>query len=321
MPRTKTPKRTKNPLTGRYTSADGAITVDVDPWPEPGVHYWSKSCAETAMNCWKAFEYKYRHFRTAKGASESLALGSIAHAGLNDVWRGKAQWWRGLYREACGYPVSEDVPGYIRDKALGMVSAYQEYYSPEEGDLVEVPLYCRINGLPVQAHFDVGLWKSRYTLEHKTAGRYPERTKATKLATDVQARLYTLLSEIVLKSDGVIYDTIVGPKLTHTRSETRSQYANRIRNRLLSQPEKHFHRITLRRPDYKATVEQLQSLVETAKHFDLVKLYPRSMRVNSCFEWRRACDYLPVCSGSTTLENDDLYETRRRSGRGTEDAG
>lgn len=268
------------------------------------------------MTCPKMFAYKYRDKVESKAASESLALGSIAHAGLNATYMG-TPWLAAIAKECKRFPLDGDeLPDYLGRKAAGMVGAYREFYGPDlSGDLVEMPVYFRANGIPLQVHFDVGLFRGKHTLEHKTAGRLPGRNKARELATDVQARLYTMVSELVLDSGGVIYDTIVGPKLVRTAKETRETYQERIKERLLTQPDKHFHRVTLRRPDYSATLEQLTDLIDTVKFYDQHKIYPKHMRNQACYAWFRACDYLPVCSGETDLTDERLYRVRtsRRS--------
>ncbi len=196
----------------------------------------------------------------------------------------------------------------------------------------------RARGLRLAGKIDVIVRKredgTTWLVEHKTSGAdlSPGSTYWQRLRMDSQVSLYfdggaaCKLGEIA----GCIYDVIEKPgirplKATHVEArkftkdgrlyanqrdadETVEEYTLRLVDLVTADPEAYFQRsevirldgeLDAARSDVAATVELMKAATRTG-------ISPRN--VDNCHAYGRPCDYLDVCNGSASIDDDTKFQ-------------
>ena len=92
--------------------------------------------------------------------------------------------------------------------------------------------------------------------------------------------------------------------------ETLDEYRTRLTEDIIKRPEWYFQRNEIVRLDHDNEAHALD-IVHTAemiRHATDRNAWPRSP--NACERYHRLCEFFPVCSGETTIEDDVRYETK-----------
>lgn len=156
----------------------------------------------------------------------------------------------------------------------------------------------------------------RLLLEHKTTSDSIEDPTAPywmRLDIDAQIDLYSLANlQMGEPVDGVLYDVIRKPGIRPKKSsgETIPQYQVRLGEDTIARPDFYFGRKVIYRLD-EQLLEAAEETWNVATEIREARAKDRHYRnSNACLAWGRPCEYLPICSGRASPE-DDRYTNRK----------
>ncbi len=112
--------------------------------------------------------------------------------------------------------------------------------------------------------------------------------------------------------EGILYDVAKKPALRPGKHETASGFAERVMRDMQGRMGFYFQRQEVVRLESEARRYQ-QDLWDYAcilSDAERLSRWPRNP--DRCRQFGRACDYLGVCTGTASLDDDFLFETRRR---------
>jgi hypothetical protein len=94
--------------------------------------------------------------------------------------------------------------------------------------------------------------------------------------------------------------------------ETDDEYELRILEDIAEKPEKYFqrHDIVRYEDEHQAHIRDVAGNVRLMQLVEEMPEAPRN--VNSCFKWGKSCPYLPVCLGEDRIDNNFVYQDRKR---------
>jgi len=239
---------------------------------------WSSiSCFQ---KCPRAYHFAYERLLRPVSEAPALSFGTAVHRAL-------AGFWSGEQMPAAGDPIADI-----------LLRHYSARRHDCHGD-VELVLERKIPGMRrVRLQGKLDALVSDGIVEHKTTARTIEigGDYHQALALDGQVSTYLYLAEQQL----CYYDVIRKPLLRQKQSETEAEYHARVD---ASIDDTHFALWAVTRTD-----DEITRWIE-----DTVKPVIRAMRrparpqhPQRCWDWGRACDYWPICSGQAT-EHDQRY--------------
>lgn len=274
---------------------------------------WSASNINTFARCPRLWQYKYVKRRVPIHKSDSLMLGTAVHEGL-EAW----------FSEGCTdkarqavLECTEDMTPQVRYRALGMVMGYMQHYADDNFVVraVEELVHVTLGGQKFVVKMDglIEMGGLVYVLEHKTTGARIGETDIywQQREMDFQIDLYLLAAEqLGYKPHGVLYDVLGKCTLKLLKKETPEEHAERVATWMLK-PGKLKRAIYLRSDEQlKQTNADVLGFVDMAVAAKKSGVFPRNL--GRCFDYNKACEYLPVCQGRTTLDDSRLYEVRKR---------
>lgn len=103
------------------------------------------------------------------------------------------------------------------------------------------------------------------------------------------------------KRDGTLYAN------QRDKDETADEYRARLRDHIAENPNEYFQRAEIYRlaNEEKDAAFDLWQTARMIRDAELADRWPRNP--NMCFFWNRPCDFWPVCSGETSIENPNRY--------------
>ena len=97
--------------------------------------------------------------------------------------------------------------------------------------------------------------------------------------------------------------------------ETDDEYELRVLEDIAEKPDRYFQRHDIVRYEDEHQAH-LRDVAGNVRLMQLVETMPEAPRnVNSCFKWGRSCPYLPVCLGEDRIDNNLMYQDRKREKR------
>jgi len=247
----------------------------------------------------------------SKFKGRALGIGTVFHAGC-------ASWYMTDFNETAAVAecmaIDEELERADRLLAAGMVKGYAQNYAGCTWEILEIEkdMYVTVNGTDFIVKMDgiVRIGMDVWVLEHKTASRI-DRNYWAQREMDLQIDLYLIAAKMLgYNPKGVLYDVVVKPKLKFLDRETEEQYINRCAA-WVQQPGKMEQVQYIRTPEQlEYTTRDTTEMVACTQRAIKSDQFPRNM--NACFDFYRDCEFLPVCQGRTTLEDDMLYQVRKR---------
>lgn len=130
-----------------------------------------------------------------------------------------------------------------------------------------------------------------------------ERAKATPL----EKRKYTKIT----KAEPVarLYANM------RENDETDDEYELRVLEDIAEKPERYFqrHDIVRYEDEHQAHIRDVAGTVRLMQVVEEMSEAPRN--VDACFHWGRSCSFLPVCLGEDRIDNNALFQDRKRAVR------
>jgi len=266
------------------------------------------------MRCPRLYRYRYIDNKTNTGSNDILTFGQEFHEGLEQFWHGKRQY-------QIPYDAFSDT-----DQALicdALLTSYLDRYSLDEVELLECEVKHEIemNGVTRVVIFDAVIkYRGRTLLvESKTTRSYIDEKSWywNRLDLDVQTGLYVWAArELGYAVDGVLYDVSRVPKLKKGKvgrkeifGETDEQFYDRVLATIYKDQDK-YHVRKLFNPDVDEVMLQVKMWEDMLKLSDERGEFPKNH--NSCQMYGRTCEFKPVCTGDTTLDNERLYTIRKK---------
>ena len=301
----------------------------------------SHTSAQTYRVCPRAYEFRYVLGYRSIVVSEALTFGKLIHSGLELLLR--SNWSTEELHQMIWSAEADDVD---RVKAEVLLMGYCMRWSGEPLQIVEVekafrmPLTNPATGAASRTFELVGVIDAIVTsarlhwqMEHKTSAEdiSPGSMYWQRLRIDPQISTY-MLGAKALGYDvaGCIYDVIGKPRIKlykATPSESRKykrdgtlyasqrtddelleEFAERLRNEIADNPERYYQRgEVVRLADEEAEAQfDLWHTARMIRESELARRWPRN--TGGCFKYNRPCDYWPVCTGETNLEDRARYK-------------
>jgi hypothetical protein len=231
----------------------------------------------------------------------------------------------------------------------GVYEAYRKHYASDtlKFECAEVELFAPLESTPafkLTGTLDALATDhrgERVVVDHKTTSSRtdPGSWYLEKLIVNSQATNYLNLAVANgLKPDRAVWNIIKLPKLSrrttarapeyYQRSgpwgkagdlrtpgydpETPDQFCDLVRDTMLANPVEHFIRVDVTRFDSELAeglIEANQVAQQILSAWD-TGAFPRN--TNSCFNFGAQCEFWPVCTGSATTSDRQLYQLRTR---------
>lgn len=312
----------------------------------------SNSELRTFRRCPREHHFSYRLKRRTKRKSEALRFGTLSHHGLEAWWRCDGDASARLSAACAALEVhGKDADPFDVAKAQALLVGYTARWADEPMEVLaveaqfEAPLVNPASGhesktfaLGGKIDAIVRLPSGRVALiEHKTTSEeiglgadYWRRVSAL----DSQASMYHVGARALGHDVEVcVFDVIRKPgqkplKKTETIKyrkdgqpnagqrlvdETPDEYRERILEAIGENPSRYFARgevVRLEHDEREAAFDTWQT-ARLVREAELAERYPRN--ADACIRFGRECEYFPVCSGETGIDNDSLYRTAAES--------
>lgn len=287
----------------------------------------SKSSLETFARCPRLYRYKYidNYEAINEKDSESLVLG----LGFHD-WLEK-EYWSGQCSKG-GPKQPSTVDGATGKGHLSVLldvaqHSYRDLYgTPEKSDIKVLALEHKWE-IPFKHGTLVGVfdaiieYRGRTLVVESKTTRSPIHDKGnwpafyfTKLDLDLQTGLYVWAArELGYDVDSVLYDVTRIPNTEPGKDgrkkipgESLAEFESRIRVEVLNNQDM-YHKRILHKPDVDEIMSQVYSWGDLMSY---ATEYPKNH--NSCWMYGRFCEFRPVCTGKTSLDDEKLYQIRKR---------
>ena len=135
----------------------------------------------------------------------------------------------------------------------------------------------------------------------KNAAPAPHTTVVLDEESGYETRYQCVEGRIVTDPGGRLYANM------RDTDETPDEYADRCVEVMLAEVDRHFQRAEIVRLQNQRNEHQLDTwhTAHDIRRSELTHAAPRNP--GSCFRFGSPCDYWPVCTGETTIENGELY--------------
>jgi hypothetical protein len=274
----------------------------------------SKSSIELWYRCPKAWQYAYVDGYEPLYKSREMRLGLAGHAWLESYFKGSDK--PDIY--ACFRPFDLEGADAFKLRTLlehwtGVPSRRQLLGVEHPFELPEIGMKGVFDAVEELKENDlrcIRAWEHKFTSsDHSVDTEYWDR-----LRTDWQAGAYQVaLRQLYPGYDRyyVHYNVFRIPQLRQLKNEDQTGYSARIEADIVSNPGRYYGQCAVSWSD--ESLARLENdFRETAAMMALAKaqgLYPRSRK---CREFRKPCDYTPVCFKGEPLTNESLYQVRTR---------
>ena len=309
------------------------VHAPVTPTATVGMRRVSHSELANAMVCWRLHYYSYRLRREPRVTAEPLVVGRRVETIIKQIWLGQTPdlselppeeraickaypiWWRHHTLHVKRVDISFQVP--IADVLyVGEFDGDGE----DKGEEVIVELKTTSKDISIGSPY----WREAaqtnpqitiYLRAARAQGRNLRRVvydvirKATleqAKATPLEKRKYTK----VTKKEPV--------SRLHANmrefDETDDEFELRVLEDIAEKPERYFqrHDIVRYEDEHQAHLRDVTGMVRLMQVVEQMDEVPRSMG-SACWKWGRACDYLPVCLGEDRIDNNFMYQDRKRA--------
>jgi len=279
----------------------------------------AKTSVETFARCPRLYKYKYLDNRTTKFNSDNLTFGQEFHEGLDGFWNGKS-----------GYKIKPDLfvdPDQFQI-AQALMDSYFDRYDLDEVNVIQVETKHEIDtefGQRVVIFDAIIEYRGRTLLvESKTTRSYLSDSSWywAKLDLDLQTGYYAWFAKEILDIpiDGVLYDVSRVPKMKMGKDgrriiqETPSDFYHRVRGKIFNDQDS-YHVRRLIQPNVDEVMEQVGMWEEAMSEATRLGRFPKNH--TSCQMYGRTCEFKPVCTGESDLDNERLYKIRKRKNETT----
>lgn len=292
-------------------------------WPEKMI--WTASSIKLFRRCKRKWFWKYIMRLRTRQVDKNLLVGSAFHNTLG-------QWYRGLRSDINTIAKSQvktmqqsvdamssyydqddlDKMQVAVDTFLGMMKAYGDIYDDDrqrwkiERKSIEYEFTVDMGDFIWAGKMDLVYSKPKEMIlvEHKSASKI-DSSYVNRLPLDTQIRGYVFggqKGELKLPINKVLYDVIKKCKLRRKSNETVDQFAGRICDDYLSQPDKYFYREELKFS--KGDIDCFEHEVrQTHKEYMYLRkqlgnlINPRDWTPNdmTCNDFFRECEYMSLC--------------------------
>lgn len=263
----------------------------------------SVSGADTWQTCNRKYYYAYQARRIPKDKAPELTFGSAWHSfrdGTNDT--------HGLTGvELLKLRVlNEAYIKHWKDEPLDIVACEEEFALPGfNGDGLDPDLLVcgRIDGR-----------ERNRLVEYKTTSSYIDAGSMywERILDDRQIQTYlgALWSQGHTFND-VLYDVARKPMIKRKTKETLEDFGKRLQDTIALDPEGYFQRrvFTFTEDQVSDTWRDLHVIGQQIPHDDDMKHYPKAPR--SCHAYGRPCEYLGVCRGAESIDDDNLFTAKK----------
>jgi hypothetical protein len=277
-------------------------------------------------NCLRQYRHSYIQLRKPRSIAPALSFGSIWDKALTAWHHGKNPFDR-LVR---GDGVLAQHPNAVqRETARAMLTGYTTMWAEHPVETVatqvsfDVPILHPETG---EAHPEyqfngvldgiVRVGGRLLGLESKTSSEdiNPGSPYWQRIVTlDPQVSLYDLgARQAGFEIEGILYDVARKPALKLGKTETPEAFGERCARDIQGRPDYYYQRQEVVRLESEARAYQ-QDLWDYAcilSDAERLGRWPRNP--DRCRQFGRACDFLPVCVGEASVDDEILYMTRER---------
>ena len=324
---------------GAAETAQKQRLLALQPAPPPavtkasvGLRRLSHSELVSFLTCTRLHHFAYRLRREPKTTAEPLLVGRRVETIIKQIWLGQTPdlselppeeralckaypiWWQyhtlkvnrvdiPFQVELAGVQYVGELDGDGEDKSEEVIV---ELKTTSEGIEPGAPYWRRVAQVDPQV--------TTYLMAARAQGRKLRRVvydviRKTTLerakATPLEKRKYTK----VTKAEPIarLYANM------RENDETDDEFELRVLEDIAEKPEKYFQRHDIVRYEDEHQAH-LRDVAGNVRLMQLVEEMPEAPRnVNSCFKWGRSCAYLPVCLGEDRIDNNFLYQDRKRA--------
>ena len=309
-------------------------SLPAPPKASLGMRRVSHSELANAMVCWRLHYYSYKLRREPRVTATPLLVGRRVENIIKQLWLGQTPdlselppeeraickaypiWWRHHTLHVKRTDISFQVP-------ISGVLYVGEFDGDGEdkGEEVIVELKTTSKDISIGSPY----WREAaetnpqitiYLSAARAQGRKLRRvvydvirktTLSRLLATPLEKRKYTKITktEPVARLYANMRET----------DETDDEYELRVLEHIAEKPEQYFQRQDIVRyeDEHQAHLRDVAGMVHLMQVVEQMPgLPPRSMGA-ACWKWGRACDYLPVCLGEDRIDNNFVYQDRKRA--------
>ena len=300
----------------------------------------------TFRRCAREHHLRYRLRRRPIRDADTLRFGTLLHAALEAWWRAPAF---PESRLVAGIKAIEDharatdVDPYDRVDAEELMLGYTARWGDAVPAVIgveaqfEAPLVNPVSGAPSKTYRLGGKLDVLFAygfMEHKTTsediglgGDYWRRISAL----DSQVSMYTVGARALGVDGPCTYDVIRKVALRPKRAtpvesrkytkdgklyatqrehdETPDEYRVRVREHIAENPERYYSRGEIVRLEHDEA-EHAADVWQTARAMrdaELAERFPRNP--DACLRFGRECEYLAVCSGQASIDDDSRFRT------------
>lgn len=296
-------------------------------------------------------EYYFRYVLNRKGRRKAAALrfGSLFHVGLNAWWASFLDKFFDALLAVRASAEKDETDPFDLVKAEVLLAGYTARWGDEGYSAVWVEKSFRTQvdmAADVLGSIDAIATKDGhvYNVEHKTTSADISAGSdywRHVVALDSQVSTYDAASRAMgYDIAGTLYDVIRKPELEPWKAtpeekrkytkptkkdpvprlysnqretdETLDEYRDRLAEDIVARPDWYFQRqliVRLERDneEHARDVAQTAEMIRFAEERDA---WPRS--TGACKRYGSYCEYAPVCSGETTIDDDVRYETKTK---------
>ncbi len=271
----------------------------------------SQSAIQTWFECPRKWRYTYLDkVESVAPPSKEQRFGTGFHKLLEQWWMSQPVDWSqveldGDEKAAAAALLEEYGRLYRRDDVEGHIGAEIPFQLQSIHGIFDAVYREPTGGIVIVEHKTT---KSDFTVDEF----YWERVKQAW-----QVGMYQLAAREVYKTDDVtvLYDVIRVPQLRQKKGESASEFRTRVAEDIAGNTQRYFGQALIKWSDQSLARlgEDLTGVAVNIGNNMLAAAdstaFPRSRK---CHEYRRACEFIPVCFGSTELTDERLYRIRSR---------
>lgn len=302
------------------------------------------SRARSFRRCPRHHQFAYELGYKPKEKSDPLAFGSLFHRALEAWWRSVPGVRLVAALDEINKNI-EGVDEFDVAKAKELILGYDVRWGDERMNVERVEAQFELELRNPLTGAASRTWRlggkidavvtrngQPWIVEHKTASDdiTPGAAYWQKLRLDSQVSVYLEgASAIGFDVVGCIYDVIAKPALRPLKAtpietrkytkegklyanqramdETPDEFRQRLREHIAENPERYYGRGEVVRLEQEAA-DAAWDLWQTAKSIRDAQVAGRHPRnPEACFQWARACEYFPVCTGQARIEDESIY--------------
>lgn len=271
----------------------------------------SASEIKSYKKCPRRHYYEYSLRRVPSEQPNELLLGSMVHAGLEQIWLSKP-WREHVYQCARGLGVTRDSVD-LCGTALAMCSHYEATYISDiesSWDVVAAEQEFRVDiGFPCHGVFDTVARHREsgklYVIEHKTAGRVDD-LYINKTMYDTQASMYRAAAKSMYGEHvTVMWDVIIKPYIAKDAPSSVEDMYGYVLNKYSRAKYPMLRRFVV--PSILTVPhDPIKDLKFYWHMINNDKMHPQNE--NSCYN----CPYAGVCAGRISINDASFTDKKRK---------